>query len=259
MKIKQIIAIIFMLILTISGTIFVLTSSAVMLINTDKLVKIMDNTEYFESSSKEAETVFKNYLPESKAKQVISNIDIKQNILDITGAINNNTVEQVSNKVKQNVKDEVVSVLDKSIDKTTKENFATTVSDAYVSKVLPVKEFSVLGKVYSLYMNKLKDIVLVLGIVSFASLLICVLMSKRTIKWALVALYNIIIFSIVVVIVINMLNGISIGNARFTTLLTAMMNKYNTYIIIYALIMVALSIGLNFLAYFKINNKKVDK
>ncbi len=250
MKLKDIIGTICMIVLTIVGMLLSFGLAINSVLNSDGILSIMIDTEYLDKSENEAKTVLTHYLSDEKADEVLENISTKSSIRQITEAFDSNNVEQVANNVRLDMKQAVLNSLEDSSSNDTKEKFATVVSDAYIKSIFPVTEFNLLSNIYSKISSKLNLALIIISIV-FITIYIYLATGKKTYKWAIIALYNVIILNIIMILALGTFNGIVIGNERTTAVIIGMLNKIKINVVIATIITFAVSVISNYIAYFK--------
>lgn len=255
MKIRQIISGILMVILTILLVFLAISTSIVSKINSSSIIKIMNKSGYFEKSEKSAQDILNNYLPKDKTSEVLNNVSTTSQIKEMVHGLDNNTVTAVANEKKDEIKKAIIDVLDKDIDLSTRESFAETVSNAYIKAIFPVSEFNILSSINSRYSQK---IVLALIIVFIISLAIYIFLASKTktFKWAIIALYNAIIFSGIILILSSMFGNVKIGNINTSDVILRFVKEIRINITIGITIIFLLSLFSNWKAYFKAKKYK---
>ena len=168
----------------------------------------------------------------------------------MVSGIDNNTVEKIANEKKQEVKIQIINILDESIDDNNKEMFADTVSSAYIKAIFPTTEFSLVGKINAEYSQK---IVLALTVIVILSLSIIIFMyyGKKTFKWAIISLYNSIIFNLIAIFSLGIFDNITIGNKNTTALILKLLAQVKANIATQVAITVVVAIFFNYIAYFR--------
>lgn len=250
MKLKDIIGAICMVLLTISGLVLSFGLAINSVISSDGILSIMIEKEYLEKSETEAKTVLTHYMSEEKAQEILENISTKSHIRQITAAFDSNSVEQVAAGVKNEIKQSVLNSIQDNSTSDSKETFATVVSDAYIKSIFPVTEFNLLSNLYSKLNSKLNLAIVMTSIIAVV-IYIYIATGKKTYKWAIIALYNIVILNIVALIIMGIFDGIVIGNERTTDVIIGMIDKVKLNVIVATIITFALSIISNYIAYFK--------
>lgn len=250
MKVKQILGAILMIILTVSGILFGLLISITTSINSDAIINFMIKANYLTDTEEEAKTVLNSYLTESNTNTVLNNISVKSNIRELAMSLDNNTVNEISTSIKENMQKEIVKVIEDNIDEKTKQEFASVVSEAYIKTIFPVSEFNILSSIYKKYSSNINLIYIVLGIL-IAGIYMYLACGKKTYKWNIVALYNIIIVNILLIILTHTFNNIVIGNVRTTAVINEMIKGIKTTEIIYTAIIFVVAIISNYIAYFR--------
>jgi len=250
MKLRDVIGVGLMIVLTISGIILSFGLALNQVLNSDGILICMIEANYLNDSEEEAKKVFENYMTEEKAKQVLENISVKSHIRQIAEAFDNNTVEQVASTVKAEVKQIVLDSLDTKKATENEKSYATVVSEAYIKSIFPVTEFNILSSMYRTYSSKLT---LALVIVAIVIIIIYTYLAtgKKTYKWAIIALYNIMILNIILVIALGILNGIVIGNERTTSVIINMLSKIKINVIIATFVTFIIAVISNYIAYFR--------
>lgn len=250
MKLKDVIGIICMVILIISGIILSFGFAINCVLSSDGILNIIIKSEYMEKSENEAKTVLTHYMSEEKAQEVMESISTKASIRQITEAFDSNNVEQVANSARLEMKRAVLNSLEDNSSQDTKEKYATVVSEAYIKSIFPVTEFNLLSNVYSKLSTKLKLVLIITSVVAIA-IYVYLAAGTKTYKWAIIALYNVIILNIIIILVLGIFNGIVLGNERTTNVIMGMLNKIKTNVVISTIITFAIAIISNYIAYFK--------
>lgn len=250
MKLKNVIGTICMIVLTISGMLLSFGLAINSVFDSDGILNIMLDTQYLEKSEKEAKTVLAHYMSNKKADEVLEKISTKSSIRQMTEAFDSNNVEQVANSVKMDMKQAVLNSLEDNASTDTKDKFATVVSDAYIKSIFPVTEFNLLSNIYSKLSSKLNLALVIIGIV-FIAIYIYLATGKKTYKWAIIALYNVIILNIIMILALGIFNGIVIGNERTTAVIVGMLNRIKINVVIATIITFAVSVISNYIAYFR--------
>lgn len=250
MKLKEIIGAILMVILTISGIILSFGISANCVLSSEGILNAMIQEDYLEKSEQESKTVLGHYMTAEKAEEILKNVSTKSAIRQITEAFDSNTVEKIASDVKTEMKQAVINTLEQDISQDTKEKFATVVSDAYIKSIFPVTEFNILSGIYKTYGSKLVLMLVIIAIIS-VTIYIYLATGKKTYKWAIIAMYNIIILNVILVLILGTLNGIVIGNERTTAVVISMLNKIKMNVLIATIITFAIAVISNYIAYFR--------
>lgn len=250
MRLKDIIGAIFMVLLTISGLVLSFGIAINSVFNSDGILSIMIENDYLEKSEIEAQAVLAHYMSDEKAQKILESISTKSHIRQITAAFDSNSVEQAANSVKNEIKQSVINSVQDNSTQDSKEKFATVVSDAYIKSIFPVMEFNLLSNIYSKLNSKLNLALIITGVVAIA-IYVYFATGKKTYKWAIIALYNIVILNIVILIIMGMLNGIVIGNERTTAVIIGMLDTVKLNVVIATIIIFAVSVVSNYIAYFK--------
>ncbi len=250
MKLKDIIGVIFMIVLTISGIVLSFGIAISNVLSSDGILACMIKSDYLNKSEQEAKTVLSHYMSDEKAQEILANVSVKAGVRQITESFDNNTVDQVSNDVKTEMKEEIINSLDKNIASDTKNAFATVVSDAYIKSIVPVTELSTLSSIYKTYGSKLVLALVIVAVVT-VGIYIYLATGKKTYKWAIIALYNVIILNIILVLVLGILNGIVIGNERTTAVIITMLNQIKINVVVATIITFVIAVVSNYIAYFR--------
>lgn len=250
MKLKEVIETICMLVLTISGILLSFGLAINSVLNSDGILTVMIDTEYLEKSENEASVVLRHYMSDEKADEVLEKISTKSSIRQITEAFDSNNVEQGANSVKADIKQAVLNSLEGDSSDNNKDKFATVVSDAYIKSIFPVAEFNLLSNMYSKFSSKLNLALIIIGVVSIGTY-VYLATGKKTYKWAIIALYNIVILNIILLIILGMFNGIVIGNERTTAVIIGILNKIKINVVVATMIVFVTSVVSNYIAYFK--------
>lgn len=250
MKVREIIGAILMVVLTLSGVVLACISSLALVLDSENIIYIMDKTNYIEKVEQEERSILLNYLPKEKVDELLDNVSVTSNIIKMVKTFETNNITEVSNEIKENFKNRLINVLDEDIANDTKSSFATTVSNAYIKAIFPITEFGLLSSIYVKYNTVLTYAiatltVLVLGIYIYLAL------GKKTYKWAIIALYNVIIFSLIITFVMATFNNIFIGNERVTALVLGVITNIRNNILIAVLIILLIAIFSNYMAYFR--------
>ena len=250
MKIKQIMGASLMVIFTICLIAITAILPIITNLNSNKLLSIMSNSNFMDNTDIATEKVLINYLTEENAKKVLEKINPKSDIKKIVLALENNAINKEVENIKNNAKQEIINVLGKDIDSASKESFATTVSNEYVKVLFPVTEFGVISAIYNKFYAKLMLAAVILSVICIAIYMYLAL-GKKTYKWAIIGIYNAIIITIIMLVAINMLNGIVVGNERTTALIMNVIASIKTYIVIEIILMIIIAVLANYKAYFK--------
>ena len=254
MKSKQITCAILMAVQTLLLTMIVILSSVFIEINSNRIIKTMERSGYIESAVTCAEDTLNNYLPKEKTKEVLDNISVKSQIKEMVLSLDNNTVEQVAEEKKNEIKNQILKVIDSSVDSDTKDSFSDTVSGAYIKSIFPISEFNVLSLANSRYSQKIILSLIVILLISIGIYLFQA-SGKKTYKWAIIAIYNSIFFSVLLFIVSGMFNNISIGSINTTAFIHDFVKKVQFNIIFEIIILLILAVFSNWRAYFRKGRK----
>lgn len=247
---KQIIGAVLMVILTVAGILISITTAIIQVLNSDEILSSMVKSNYIDKSTQEAKTVLTHYMSYEKVEEILENVNVRSHIKDITEAFDSNIIEEIALKKKNEMKQQILSSLDENISKDTKENFANIVSDAYIKTIFPVKELNILSEIYEAYSTKLILFIFIMAVVVIA-IYLYLAYGHKTYKWAIIALYNIIIINIVLVFALGVFNGVVIGNDRTTALIITMLNKIKTNVIIGTSVIFIIAVISNYIAYFR--------
>ena len=249
MKAKHIIGAILMVILTLTGIVLSFGTAIIQVLSADGIMQSMVKVDYLSASEQEARNVLLNYLEPEKADTVLSEISVKSDIREIATAFDNNSVTEVAEEVKRNIKKQIIEILDKDIPDATKESFATVVSDSYIKVIFPVKEFNMLSSIYETYSTKLVFAIIILAVICIV-IYIFLALGKKTYKWAIIAMYNIIILNIILILVLGIFNGIVIGNERTTAVIANILFTIKINVTIVTIIILIITVISNYIAYF---------
>ena len=258
MKIKEIIGAICMIILTISGIILSFIFSINYIFSTDGILACMSKIGYFEETEQQTKQVLGHYMSNDEVHKILNNVNTELAIRRMVQSFGKQDIQQVANDVKLEMEQQVVKSLDESIPDDTKKEFAIVVSEAYIKSIFPVAEFNTLSRLFQQYETKLLLLLIILAVISLCIYMYLAL-GHKTYKWAIIALYNIIILNAIILLLIGPLNNIVIGNERTTELVICMLNSIKINVVIITLFILFISIISNYLAYFKrkkhLNNK----
>ena len=258
MKIKQIIGAILMVVMTILGVVLSILISLSIILNSNTILKAVNNTNYLEKSKEAAKDVFLNYLPEDKVEEILTNISVKADIKTLIEAIDTNSIKDIAKVETDEVKGKIIAVLGDEITEDIKDSFATKVSNEYIKTIFPVTEFSVLGKFVVTYISKIITVAVAI-LVIITVIYIYLACGKKTYKWAIIAIYNIIILSIIFVIALNVLDGIAIGNKNVTLVILELINLFRLNVVYISIVWFVIVIISNYIAYFRKRKHKSNK
>ena len=250
MKFKKVFDILLMVIQTILLVLLVTLTSIFIEINSSSILKTMEKAGYLQKAETSAKEALNNFLPIDKTEEVLKSISVKSQIKEMTLSLDNNTVEQVANEKKNEIKNEIIKVLDSSVDIDTKESFASTVSEVYIKAIFPVTEFKTLSIVNSRYSERLILSLVIILIISLG-IYIYFLSGKKKIKWMIISIYNSIFFSVLIYTQIGMFNNISIGNINTTSVILEFIKNVKFNIIIGIILLIILCFLSNWKAYFR--------
>lgn len=256
MNIKNIFGFICMLAVTILGVIFILASSLVLEINSSGIMKAANETNYFEVCKKDAEEVLRNYMPEEKVDSILEEIDVKTDVIGLINGFDSVKIDALSNDIKSDVKSLVEQSLDENILDKNKHEFSKIVSNAFMAEIFPVEELDLVSRYSSRYIPYLK-LGIIASLVIVGLVCICLIICKENRRWLIVSLYNIVIFSCIIAIMLSMFNNIVIGSEKTTELLLSIISNIQCNIYIFSSILFVISIVLNYLFYcIKTKNNK---
>lgn len=250
MKIKEFLGVILMIVLTICGIILSFGIGISNVLSSDGILDCMIQTEYLDKSELESKNVLGHYMANEKVEQVLDSVAVKSHIKQMTESFNNNTIEEISNSVKDEIKQAVINSLDENATSNTKEQFAEVVSNAYIKSIFPVTEFKTLSSLYNAYSSKISLALIIVAVISIGSY-IYLATGKKMYKWAIIALYNVIILNIILVIAMGIFNGIVIGNERTTAVIINMLSKIKINVLIATGITFGVAVISNYIAYFR--------
>lgn len=250
MKARQIIGAILMVILTIAGIVLSFGIAITSKLNSEGILKSMIKTGYLAKSEDKAYHVLCNYLAEDKVEKILEEISVKSQIREIAEAFDNNTVAEVADSMKQEVEEQIISVIDKNIPEETKKSFVNVVSTSYIKTIFPVTELDLLSGIYKTYSTKILFAIIILALICVV-IYIYLALGKKTYKWAIIAMYNVIILNIILVIALGALNGIVIGDTMTTQVILYILGSVKTTVLLICLIILLIAIVSNYIAYFK--------
>ena len=250
MKLRDVIGIILMVVLSISGIVLSFGISISTVISSNGIKDSMLDVSYTDRTINECRTTLGHYMSLEKAEEIFNAISVKSHIRQITSAFDTNNIEQAANDVKNEMKQAVIASLEDNISSDTKESYAMVVSEAYIKNLFPITEFSILSNIYHMYTSRLVLLLIILGIVSVC-IYIYLANGKKTYKWAIIPLYNIVIINILLIIVFGIFNNIFIGNARTTDVVLNMLAKIKSNVIISTIVVFVIAIVSNYIAYFR--------
>ena len=250
MKLRDVIGTILMVILSISGIVLSFGISISTAISSNGIIDSMLDVSYMDRTVNECRTTLGHYMGSEKVEEIFKDISVKSHIRQITAAFDTNNIEQAVNNVKNEIKQAVIASLEDNSSSDTKESYAAVVSEAYIKNLFPVTEFSILANIYHTYTSRLVLILVILAVVS-VGIYIYLANGKKTYKWAIIGLYNIVILNILLVIVFSVFNNIFIGNARTTDVVLNMITKIKSNVIISTIVVFVVAIVSNYIAYFR--------
>ena len=254
MGIKQVIGGVLMIVLSFFLVILIFGTSIIINIKPSSIIKSMDKVEFIDNAEINAKEVLKNYLPQEKVQELLKKVSISSQIQEIVLGLDNNTIEKIADEKREEIKNQIITILDENLNQNSKEVFAETVSGSYIKAILPVAELSVISKLNVAYSGKI-----LLGLVSISiiSLFITAFLynGKKTFKWAIIALYNCIILDIIALFSLNTFNGIKIGNDNTTAVILQLFKQVKINIIIGTVIVFVVACVFNYKAYFKKRKK----
>lgn len=258
MQIRKFLSPIFMVILSVFAVILVLFTSIWLTVNTKNVLDIMKTTGYSQQAIIDAENILDNYLPQDKASVILDDTSIQSDITSIVMALDNNIVKQVSKTIKDTMSSKIYSVLEDEVEENLKNNFANSVADKYVKSIFPIAEYDNVSNMYVKYISEFEFAYII--ILTISLIIIWYLSSSsRSRKWVVVALYNIVILSICIMLCLMPFNNIFIANERISNVVQGIIKGIETVILIEAITIALVSVGINYLLYFKkskdINNK----
>ena len=250
MKLKEIIGAILMVILSIGGILVSIGYALNKVISSNGIMTAMQQTDYLLKTEAEVKNTLKHYMNEEKIETLLNEINVKSDIKQMTESFNNNTIEQVGNNIKQEMKQQVIYIIDEDVTGEAKESYATLVSEAYIKCIFPVTEFETLSNIYTKYNSKLLLMIIILTLLITVIYIYCAT-GKKTYKWAIIGLYNIIILNVVLVIGLSVLDKIVVGNIKTTAVIITMVSNIKKNICIATIIVLAIAIFSNYIAYFR--------
>lgn len=255
MNMKQIIGAILMVVQTVLGVVLVVGVAVAININSDSLIKAIHKSNYLENTEIEARETLCHYMDVGQVEEILNNTSVKSEIKELANAMDSNTIDKVAANISISMKEKVVSSIKDDVDAATKESYATVVTNAYMKTIFPTTELGLISGMYTRYKAKVELALIILGLV-YAVIYVFLSMGKKTYKWEIVSLYNVMIFASIIAILIGAFNGIVIGNERTTSVILNLINGIRIDIIIGIVIVLLLSILSNYVAYFKRTKKK---
>ena len=258
MNIKQVVSSVLMVILSVFLILLVVSISVVTNVKSQSIIKAMEKVDFINNAETNAKCVLENYLPEEKVQEVLKKVSISAEIKEIVSGFDNNTVEKIANEKQQEIKKQIVDILDEDIGDNNKQLFAETVSTAYIKAILPVSEFNTISKINARYNQKLVLAITVIFILCIF-ILFFLYVGKKTFKWAVIALYNSVIFNSIVLILLNSFNNIRVGNNNTTVVILQILKQIKTGILIGIVITIVIVGIFNYIAYFRKRKHKKHK
>lgn len=191
---------------------------------------------------------FSDYIGNEQIQELLSKIPIKDNIYYILSGIQDDTVEVRA----ENVQHEVYNVIYRNLkDKTSKESidiFSKTMSEKYVKTLLPISYFAKYSKIYIKYEEKLNMIIVVISIM-VVILFIVLSYNKRSFKYVIVALCDIVIISIYIMVVLLSNKSLALGNVRLV--IEQVVESITIKVGLELLLIIAIIIYMNYVKYLK--------
>lgn len=182
-------------------------------ISAEGIKSAMEKSEYYSQIEKKIKEEFLSYLAEENVQDILTKIPVKENINYILSGIDDNTVQDKADKVKI----EVTNILSSSLmEDASEENiklFSQKMSEKYVKTLLPVSYFSKFGELYVSYIQKINALLVCIFMITLI-LIVVVVFNNKSFKYGIVALYNIVILSIYLIIVVLANNSLSIGEIK---------------------------------------------
>ena len=255
MKVRQIISGFLMVILTVLLLLLIVSVSVYSKINSKSIINVMNKSGYFDKSKTSAEEVLNNYLPKEKTTKILEKISVTSQIKEMVKSYDNNTVTAVANEKKNELKEAVTQVLDNNIDQATKDSFSETVSTAYIKAIFPVSEFNAISTINSKYSDRITFGIVILLVVSLA-IYIFLAIKTKTYKWAIISIYNAIVFSGIIYILTGMFENVRIGSINTSELIIRFIKDIRINILIGIGVLILISIFSNFRAYFRTKKRK---
>jgi len=246
MKIKNILGFICMLITTILGSILIFVISLIMEISSNGIMNAANKTNYFEMCKKDINEVLLNYMPQENVDSVLEEVDINTSIIGLINGFDSIKIDALAGDLKETVREKVKLSLNGNITEENKQEFSNVVSNAFVSEIFPSKEFHLVSSYYNKYVPYL-ELGTIVVLVLLGIIYIGMLLWKENRKWLIVSLYNILILSVIIAIMLSMFDNIVIGSEKTTSLVLGIISNIKENMYILSGIFFTVSIVLNYL------------
>ena len=249
---KKILSIIAMLAITILGMFTIWGISIRYVLSPKEIISSMDRANYATDVEKKLKSEFKYYLDEEKTQDIFVKAPIKENIKYILSGVSDQSVEEKSENVKQEVKNIIYRNLSELVSTESAEIFSKNMSEKYIKTILPVSQINKYSKLYVKYIGKLNSVIICSLIITLI-IIVIVFLDKESIRFGVISLYNIIIMSVPLAVVILTNSNIALGSIR-KVVQQILYGVVATVGIQIGVIILALAV-INYLLYFRKKNK----
>jgi len=246
-----------MIVQTILGIVLVVGIAVAININSDSLIKAIHKADYLETTEIAAKETLSHYMDVNQVEEILSKTSVKSEIKELANAMDNNTIDKVADNISKSMKEKVVKSIKDDVDTGTKESYAAVVTDAYMKTIFPTTELGLVSSMYTRYKAKIELMLIILGLI-YAVIYVSLSMGKKMYKWEIVSLYNVIIFTSIIAILLGSFSDIVIGNVRTTAVISNLINSVRVDVVIGIIAVFALSIISNYIAYFKKKRRKIN-
>lgn len=245
--VKKIVNVIVMLLITILGMITIWCIGIGFVITPNGIKTCMNKSGYYSKIEEKLNSEFSYYLNEDKVKDMLVKIPAKENVDYILTGIDDQTVKERAENVKQEVKNIIFRDLSDLSSDENVELFSENMSEKYVKTILPISQLDKYSEVYAKYINKL-HMVTICSLTITIIMIIIAFLSKDSSKFGIIALYNVIIFSVFLICIMFLNSNIALGDIK---LVIQQMLHETINAVILELLLVVLSLGVaNYFVFF---------
>lgn len=247
MEKNKVVAVVLMLLLSLSGIVIVCLLNLKVGIKPVFLTNIVTDEKYLSLVERELEDNLKGYMAEDDLTSLLEEVNISQDITDIVNGFSNNAVDRRTDDVKDSFKEKLMYVLEISNNDTQTYDYIEKISTMYTNTIFPSTMYNKIAEKYEKYvgmLNMLFAIAILCVIVSLV-LMVCHMKNKNCL---LIGIYNIIIFGIILIIFLSYMNNIFVQNVRVTQIIHGAINNMlvASSIVICVLVIIAVILNLKF-------------
>lgn len=250
-KFKKVISPILMAILTPALIVVILGITFFHIVNINTLKNSMEKVEYYNEVELNISQKLKSYMDSATVDTILKGGRVREDIDRLINSINNNTIELEQQSVLKDFNSTVLANIgENNTESADVKTYAGKISNVYISSLFPLGEIKLIQD----FAFKIKNGViygLVIALICIILTVLYLLNAGKQRKWIFVSIYNCIILSLILILIMSNFSSIYYSNNAVTSVIQTLINIVMLDIGIMTGILGLLVIILNYFEYFK--------